>query len=234
MADSASSSSTSSKPVELVTPSSSHAPTKTKSAAFSSSLSTKPINVNPVHHVRSVSKETSVGKEPSVKPKYNDYRCYNVPEMKQLYVKMLNDNLLSLINYIYSQKAVEPYNSAATRVALSMQMLLASNQLIPYQQASAIIKDIESLRSDTTYLEQWTNPSLKRKALLKEIELVRKHTEIDETISLNLADQPDHMGEHHGDDLKNFDMNSGISTLNVSAQLPVDNLDGDQGRCSLM
>jgi hypothetical protein len=182
--------------------------------------SAKPISVNPA---------TS-----SSKPKYNDYRCYNVPEMKQLYVKMLNDNLLSLINYIYSQQTVEPYNSPATRVALSMQMLLASNQLIPYQQASAIIKDIEALRADAGYLDQWVNASLKRKALMKEIEMVRKHTEIDDTISLNLANQPDTMGGPDGEDLKNFDMNSGISTLNVSAQMPVDNLDGDQGRCTIM
>lgn len=191
---------------------------KTK-ATPPSILSAKPISVNPVAS--------------SNKPKYNDYRCYNVPEMKQLYVKMLNDNLLSLINYIYSQQSVEPYNSPATRVALSMQMLLASNQLIPYQQASAIIKDIETLRADASYLDQWANASLKRKALMKEIEMVRKHTEIDDTISLNLANQPDTLGGPDGDDLKNFDMNSGISTLNVSAQMPVD-LDEDQARCTIM
>ncbi len=197
--------------------------TKTSSkvkAPAQSLASAKPISVNPVAS--------------SGKPKYNDYRCYNVPEMKQLYVKMLNDNLLSLINYIYSQQTVEPYNSPATRVALSMQMLLASNQLIPYQQASAIIKDIEALRADGSYLDQWANASLKRKALMKEIEMVRKHTEIDDTISLNLANQPDTMGGPDGEDLKNFDMNSGMSTLNVSAQMPVDNLDGDQGRCTIM
>lgn len=216
-------------PFDVATPSS-VASKSTKPKPSLISLSSKPITVHTTNPVQTSTKPVQT----STKTKYNDYRCYNVPEMKQLYVKMLNDNLLSLINYIYSQQAVEPYHSAATRVALSMQMLLASNQLIPYQQASVIIKDIESLRSDTAYLEQWTNPSLKRKALLKEIELVRKHTEIDETISLNLADQPDHMGEFNGDDLKNFDMNSGISTLNVSAQLPVDNLDGDQGRCSIM
>lgn len=164
--------------------------------------------------------------------KLTDYRGYNIPEMKQVYVQLLNDNLQHLIEYIYFNKDKQSYNSPSIRVALAMQMILASDQLIPYQLSSMIAKDIEDLRKDDEYIHQWDNPSLKKRALLKELEFLKKHTEIDETISLNLTDKPH--DEEHNNSLKDFDINSGISTLNVSAKFPIENEEQVNQSCSMM
>ena len=120
-------------------------------------------------------------------PKLNDYNCFSIPDIKSIYISLLNDNLEYLIDYIYENSKKEPYNDPVVRVALSMQMILSSKQLIPYQTASLIAKDIEELRRNDEYTNQWANPTLKRKALSKELEMLKTHTEIDETMSLNLT-----------------------------------------------
>jgi len=169
-----------------------------------------------------------------VKPKLNDYNCFNIPDIKSVYVSLLNDNLEYLIDYIYENSDTEPYNAPATRVALSMQMILSSKQLIPYQTASMIAKDIEELRRNDEYTNQWTNPALKRKALSKELEMLKKHTEIDETMSLNLTDNP--REDEQKQSLRDFDIHSGVSTLNVSSRFPVatENENGQNGSCAVM
>jgi hypothetical protein len=169
-----------------------------------------------------------------VKPKLTDYRCFHLEDIKSVYISLLNDNLQYLINYIYENADKEPYKNPATRVALSMQMILSSDQLIPYQTASMIAKDIEELRRNEEYTNQWVNPTLKRKALSKELEMLKKHTEIDETMSLNLTDNPHE--DNYNPNLRDFDIHSGISTLNVSSQFPVANeIDNSQGSgCMVM
>lgn len=158
-----------------------------------------------------------------------DYRCYYLPNLKSVYLKLLNDNITYLVQSIYTNKEREPYNSPAVRVALSMQMILSSDKLIPIQLSSLIAKDLENLRKDDEYTNKWVNPALKRKRLLKELEMLKKHTEIDDSISLNLADQPSNEAKVNIDD---FDIHSGISTLNVSAACPID--DDNRGNCSVM
>jgi hypothetical protein len=154
------------------------------------------------------------------KSSVTDYRCYRIPELKQVYVQLLNDNLEYMINFIYTNKEKPQYSSPSIRVGLAMQMLLASQQLIPYQLSALIAKDIEDLRKDDEYTNLWQNPALKRKALGKELEFLRKHTEIDETISLNMANQTEAQLEQQ-QNLQDFDIHSGISTLNVSSHFPV-------------
>ncbi len=209
-----------------------HLASSSSSLSTSAPTSTSTLTSKPKSK-KTTSKPSSIKTTLPTTPKLTDYHIYNRTDAQTLYVKLLNDNLLHLINYIYAQSTIEPYNLPETRVALSMQMLLASQQLIPYPTASLIIKDIETLRNTTEYLDKWENPVLKRKTLAKEIEMIKKHTEIDETISLNFAGQPDH--ENHGDNMKDFDLQSSISTLNVSVQCPIegDNTNDDQ-RCVLM
>lgn len=201
----------------------------------SPSVVAKPVNVNPVKSVSKIkSDDLPQPKAQKNKPKLTDYRCFNLPNIKQVYVKLLNDNLQHLINYIYNNTDKEPYNSAEIRTALSMQMILASNQLIPYQLSSLIAKDLDEMRKNDSYTDQWASSSKKRKVLAKEMDFLKKHTEIDDTVSLNLADNKD---EKNPDaDLENFDINSSMSSLNVSAKCPVeDGIIPDQANgCSLM
>lgn len=157
---------------------------------------------------------------PSAKPKLTDYKCYNAADISSVYVQLLNDNLIHLIEYVYNNVEKDAYKLAATRVSLAMQMILASNQLIPYHIASLIAKDIEDLKKNDEYINQWENPTLKRKSLTKELEFLKKHTEIDETISLNLADKSEE--EEQKQNLKDFDIHSGVSTLNVSSRYPIE------------
>jgi hypothetical protein len=153
--------------------------------------------------------------------KFSDYRSYHLPNLNQIYAKILNDNLRYLISYIYSQKDGDStYSDPSVRVAVSLQLLLASNQLIPVQMASLIIKDMNDLRQNETYLNRWADPGLKRKIMGKEIEILRKHTEIDESISLNLADHEE-SADRTAFDPKDYDLQSSVSTLNVSDQCTI-------------
>lgn len=165
-------------------------------------------------------------KEP-LRAKLNDYRCFCLPNLKNIYLKLLNDNITYLIEYIYDNKEKEPYKSPEVRIALSMQMILSSDKLIPIQLSSLIAKDIDGLRKNNEYTSQWANPMMKRKRLAKELEMLKKHTEIDDSISLNLPDQVDAENKPNIDE---FDIHSGLSTLNVSATCPIE----EEARCSIM
>jgi hypothetical protein len=157
----------------------------------------------------------------------NDYRCVCVPNLKRVYLKLLNDNIVHLIESIYVNRDKIPYNSTETRVALSMQMILSSDQLIPFQLSTQIAKDLDDLRKNEEYTKRWANPAKKRKQLVNEIEMLKKHTEIDDSISLNLADQQEVINT------VDFDIHSGVSTLNVSAECPIQDEDG-RGNCLVM
>jgi hypothetical protein len=161
-------------------------------------------------------------------PKLTDYRCFYLPDLKNVYLKMLNDNITQLIDYIYQNREKEPYNSTEVRISLSMQMILSSNQLIPIQLSTLIAKDIDALRKNDEYTNRWANPAMKRKRLVKEMEILKKHTEIDDSISLNLADKSEPKPN-----LVDFDIHSGVSTLNVSATCPISDDDG-RGGCMVM
>jgi hypothetical protein len=159
--------------------------------------------------------------------KLADYRCYSLPILKTAYLKLLNDNISHLIEYIYNNRDKETYQSPEVRVALAMQMIISSDQLIPIKLSTMIAKDLETLRKDEAYTAKWVNPMMKRKRLVKELEILTRHTEIDDSISLNLADKTEVIPN-----IEDFDIHSGISTLNVSATCPVE--EEDKRNCSLM
>ena len=156
-----------------------------------------------------------------------EYRSTCMPGLKEIYIQLLNDNLIHLIDSIYTNRDKVPYNSPETRVALSMQMLLSSDHLIPVHLSTQIARDLDDLRKNEEHAKRWVNPARRRKQLTKEIEMLKKHTEIDDSISLNLSDQKEVV------DLVNFDLHSGISTLNVSTECPIPDEDG-RGPCTIM
>jgi|UniRef100_A0A6C0BJS3 hypothetical protein len=159
----------------------------------------------------------------------SDYRCFYLPNLKTVYLKLLNDNLVTLIEYIYAHTEVPPYDSPEVRISLSMQMILSSDQLVPIHVSTKIAKDFDLLRYDTQYTNQWANPARKRRQLAHELDLLKKHTEIDDAISLNLSD-------HNATPLttEGFDLHSSISTLNVSSSCPIPADEAESGNCSIM
>jgi hypothetical protein len=177
-----------------------------------------------VQKTRKLSKDVNMSA-----PKLTDYRCYFLSNLKNVYLKLLNDNITYMLEYIYTNKDKEPYNSPEVRVALAMQMILSSDKLIPISLSSMIAKDLEMLRKDDDYTSKWLNPVMKRKRLLKELEMLKKHTEIDDSISLNLPDKKEIENKVN---IEDFDIHSGLSTLNVSASCPIE--EDNRGNCSLM
>jgi hypothetical protein len=152
--------------------------------------------------------------------KLTNYHDYGVPDLQQLYVQMLNDNLTHLISYLYPKdntlgSVTVPTMTTVVRVALSMQMLIASQKLIPCELSSKIAKDISELAKDIGYLKRWKDPKLRRQCLRDDLALLRKHTEIDDTISLNhSATNATEDSELAG--LSDITAMSTISTLNVN------------------
>jgi hypothetical protein len=161
------------------------------------------------------------------------YRIYNIPDIKTAYVSLLGSNLNHLVNYIYSN--LDDFPDPETRVALSFNMLLISGTLLATDLSVKVAKDLESLYRDQEYLMKWKNPSMKRQYLRKELETLRKHTEIDETVSLNMSGQcVDETGSIR-DSIAGtqYDIKTGIETLNISASLPVPD-NGSENGCQLM
>lgn len=184
------------------------------------------VDSKPLKEVVDGPKTEVITKEP-LHVKLNDYRCFCLPNLKDIYLRLLNDNITYLIDYIYANSNKEPYKSPEVRIALSMQMILSSDKLIPVQLSSMIAKDIDGLRKNDEYTSQWANPMMKRKRLTKELEMLKKHTEIDDSISLNL---PDQMDAENKPNIEDFDIHSGLSTLNVSATCPIE----EEARCTVM
>jgi hypothetical protein len=160
------------------------------------------------------------------------YRIYNIPNIKESYVTLLGKNLNVLIAYIYDNRDIFP--DPETRAALSFNMLLISETLVETSLSIKIANDLETLRKDSVYLSKWKNPSMKRQYLRKELETLRKHTEIDDTISLNMCGLTDD-GSIRDSEMTvggtQYDVRTGIETLNVSSVVPnAGNGDG----CQLM
>lgn len=164
--------------------------------------------------------------------KLSDYCSFNIPEHKTYVLTLLDDNLNYMLEYIYSSERSDqiPYNLPEFRVALALQMLLASNRLISYQLASQIAKDIETLRHNQDYLNRWENSSVRKRMLLKELKTLKAHTEIDDEISLNSVTND--ISDENQPDFSNFDLHSGVSTLNVSVHCP--DIEGQQEECTIL
>ena len=150
--------------------------------------------------------------------KLEEYSSYKIPSIKDAYISLLNDNLIYLITFIYNNKTHEPYNNIEYRIALSLQLMLSSNKLLPSSLTAQIVKDLDFLKQNDDYLNKFKNKMQKVKVLNHEIQSILKHTEFDDSISLNMP----------------TDLASSVSTLNSSsASKPsvVDKISNDN--CSL-
>lgn len=174
--------------------------------------------------------ETSLSKptEPT-EPKKTNYSTYRSEKSIDHLMTLFKDNLEQLIEYMYSNKDRKPYDSAEVRVSIALQILFAGDKLIPFQLSGRVARDIESLMNDFKYLSQWENPTKRKKTLKSELLFLRQHTEIDDLVSLNLSDGGDL--DQKIELFKDFDLESSVSTLNVSVQRPVP---GNDGTCAVM
>jgi hypothetical protein len=152
----------------------------------------------------------------------------NIPQIKTAYVSLLNDNITYLVEYIYSNRNVEPYNNIEIRVALSLQMILSSNKLINPLLSSLIAKDISDLMNDSDYLSRFDNKEKKLKSMETELSYLIKNTEITDNISLNISEE---------DIIKRNELKSSISTMMpvpaVSKNVPMKFEPNDQATCNL-
>jgi len=108
------------------------------------------------------------------------------PKISEAVTSLLIDNVASLINYIYSNQEIEPYNNPEIRIGLSIKILLKTNNkyydIIVLQ---PIINDINNLMNNPEYLSTFENQNERLNCLAKELILINKLIELSETITLN-------------------------------------------------
>ena len=148
-----------------------------------------------------------------------NYQSYKVSNIKELYVSLLNDNITNLLKFIYNNKNKEPYNIVENRVAVALQLLLSSNKLLPADITSEISKDLNDLKLNESYLQKFPNKDLKIKQLNHEIKAVMNHTELDDSVSLNISTN---------------ELSSSISTLYQPKASLMDRVATEEDKCSIM
>jgi len=145
------------------------------------------------------------------------YDTYKSPMLKEAYVSLLEDNTEYLISHVYKNMNRVPYDKPEVRVGLSLQMLFSTGGVqLPSDLATKVAKDISDLINDDSYLSNYKNKDKKKKMLRHELERLRNHTSIDDTISLNVD---------------NSDLRSSISTIVAGKPSLVDNL--NDNNCSI-
>lgn len=146
----------------------------------------------------------------------NNYRIYNIPNLKEGYTKVISDNLEKLVDSIYNT-----FTDPEMRAALAFHLILSSGNLISVKNSIRISKDLDDLKKNQSYLNKWEKPHLKRQFLNKELETLRKHTEIDDSISLNGMMTSNDTASTVTPTVLNgteYDIKTGIDTLNVSEE----------------
>ena len=77
---------------------------------------------------------------------------FELPEVKEATLKLITDNAEHLINYIYNNKAIQPYNKGNVRVGLVIKTLLKTDSNISPIKSATIepaINDLLALISET-------------------------------------------------------------------------------------
>jgi hypothetical protein len=100
---------------------------------------------------------------------------------------LIVENAAHLITYIYNNTNNETYKKRDVRVGLVIKILVKvkSNSNFPASVLQPVVDDIQALMADHHYLASFKNPSDRRCALVKELSLINKFIELDDTISLN-------------------------------------------------
>ncbi len=106
---------------------------------------------------------------------------FELPEVKEATLKLITDNAEHLINYIYSNKSIHPYNKSNVRVGLVIKTLLKTDSNIsPIKSASIepAINDLLELISETK------NPRVIA-VYQEELRFLKSCTILDDMITLN-------------------------------------------------
>lgn len=102
------------------------------------------------------------------------------PHMNDAVNKLLSDNIINLLNYIYSTES-EPFNNPEIRIGLAIKILLGTKNCFDITVLQPIINDINYLIDDNEYLLNFVEPTERKRALEKELILINKYVELSET-----------------------------------------------------
>lgn len=98
---------------------------------------------------------------------------------------LIVENAEHLIRHIYDNTDRSPYNKRDVRIGLVIKILVKSSTNYPTDVLQPVVDDIQALMADSKYLRTFANPGERKDALGKELSLVNKFIELDDTISLN-------------------------------------------------
>lgn len=108
------------------------------------------------------------------------------PGINQAAFDLIVHNAQTLLTYIYAHRDQKPYDQAEIRIGLAIKILIKSDRdSYDSQLLEPIIEDLENLLADKAYLAQFSNPKLKHEYLSKQLVLISKFKQLDDTISLN-------------------------------------------------
>jgi hypothetical protein len=100
-------------------------------------------------------------------------------------MRLLESTFPLLVNYIYSHKEHEIYCDPETRVGILIKLLHSLDMRYDEILLKPIIDDIEDMINSEQHLESTENPERRKKCLEKELNLVQRYIDMDDTISLN-------------------------------------------------
>ena len=113
------------------------------------------------------------------------YYSTEVKNIDRASFDLIVQNAETLIKYIYNHKQTDPYNRPEIRVGLVIKILLKSNENYGSELIQPVIEDIEMMMEDKEYLASYDDSEERHLSLSKELSLLNKFKELDDTISLN-------------------------------------------------
>ena len=106
---------------------------------------------------------------------------FELPEVKEATLKLITDNAEHLINYIYINKAIQPYNKSNVRVGLVIKTLLKTDSnTSPIKSAT-----IEPAINDLLALISETKDPRVIAVYQEELRFLKSCTILDDMITLN-------------------------------------------------
>lgn len=120
----------------------------------------------------------------SIKKFFSSYR--NPKLIEQATVKLLEDNIETLINDIYStanQDGIFAHPEA--RIGVVLKLLNQIRIDLDESVLRPVIIDIETLLHSDEYLNSTGNPQVRRKCLREELQFVNRYIDLTDTITLN-------------------------------------------------
>lgn len=113
------------------------------------------------------------------------YFSTDVEGIREAGFDLMVQNAEHLIKFIYQNTDKSPYDNPEVRIGLVIKILIRSNTNYTADLLQPVVDDMQNLLSDQDYLCKFDDPSERRNALSKELTLINKFMELDETISLN-------------------------------------------------